>query len=214
MSQISKRSKDGRSQRLPLANNLPADNAADEGRAEHGAHNGRGWPWRQGFGSGRLGTGLLPAGPFRALFAALRAVEILRTTASVRLDGWARHRAIRTEHATIARKRFEAFATSFAVIEKLARVGRHGFRGLMSTPWTGQRRFHNQVWLFIHCRAAKLASNISTMTRIRMTKPFLPKYPGIRASFGCFLDVFGLSAFAHCLKSITLPVQSLSVGGS
>ena len=120
----------------------------------------------------------------------------------------------RTNKTRSNRLRFQALAAPLAVIEKLARVGRHGFRGLMSTPWTGQRRFHNQVWLFIHCRAAKLASNISTMTRIRMTKPFLPKYPGIRASFGCFLDVFGLSAFAHCLKSITLPVQSLSVGGS
>src|SRR5262249_31315160 len=35
MSQISKRRKDGRSQRLPLANNLAANDAADGGWAEH-----------------------------------------------------------------------------------------------------------------------------------------------------------------------------------
>jgi hypothetical protein len=45
---VSKRRKDGRSQRLSLANNLPA-NAADVVKAVHGAHNGRGWARRQGF---------------------------------------------------------------------------------------------------------------------------------------------------------------------
>src|SRR5262245_30579608 len=86
----------------------------------------------------------------------------LRTTAGVCLDGGARHRAIGTEYATIARERLEALTTSFAVIEKLACVHRHGFCGMMSTPRTGQRRFRDQVWLFIHSCAAKLASNIST----------------------------------------------------
>src|SRR5580693_1712569 len=70
--------------------------------------------------------------------AALGAREILRTTAGVSLDGRARHRAVRTEHATVARQRLQALPASFAVIEELARVRRHGFRRPMSTPWTGQ----------------------------------------------------------------------------
>src|ERR1700722_13136325 len=43
VSKISGGRKDGRSQRLPLANNLLANNAAKEDLAEHGRHNGRGW---------------------------------------------------------------------------------------------------------------------------------------------------------------------------
>jgi hypothetical protein len=42
VSKISGRRKDGHSQRLPLANNLPANDAADVNLAEHGGHNGRG----------------------------------------------------------------------------------------------------------------------------------------------------------------------------
>jgi hypothetical protein len=45
---VSKMRKDGRSQRMSLANNLPAD-AADRVVAVHGTHNGRGWAWRQAF---------------------------------------------------------------------------------------------------------------------------------------------------------------------
>src|ERR1700722_4261492 len=48
--------------------------------------------------------------------AALGAREILRTTPGVSLDGRARHGAIRTEHATVARQRLQALSASFAVI--------------------------------------------------------------------------------------------------
>jgi hypothetical protein len=51
--------KDGRSQRVSLANNPPA-NAADRGLAVHGAHNGRGRAWRQAFAGARESR--LPAG--------------------------------------------------------------------------------------------------------------------------------------------------------
>jgi len=47
VSKISMMRKDGRSQRMSLANN-PSANAAAEILAVHGAENGRGGAWRQG----------------------------------------------------------------------------------------------------------------------------------------------------------------------
>jgi hypothetical protein len=96
-----------------------------------------------------------------------------RTTAGVSLDGRARHGAIRTEHATVARQRLQALSASFAVVEELARVRRHGFGRPMSTPRTGQCRFRNQARLSIHRLQPELASNISTMALFRMaSRPF------------------------------------------
>ena len=212
VSKISKRRKDGRSQRLPLANNLPANNAADGGWAEHGAHNGRGWPYRQGFGvkglarQCRLGAGLPPTATFRALFAALGAREILRTTAGVSLDGRARHGAIRTEHATVARQRLQALSASFAVIEELARVRRHGFRRPMSTPRTGQCQFRNQARLSIHRLQPELASNISTMALFRMaSRPFAEMCHRTRCVWA-----FWPSAFAALPRINHTALQSLA----
>jgi len=45
----------------------------------------------------------------------------------------ARHIAIRTEHATVARERLEQHTTAFAFVKKLAGVRRHCFRRLMTT---------------------------------------------------------------------------------
>ena len=53
------------------------------------------------------------------------------------LDQWAGHRTIRTKHATIPRLRAQQRATIFAVIVKLAGIGWHSLRFLMSTMGTG-----------------------------------------------------------------------------
>ena len=50
----------------------------------------------------------------------------------VGLDRRARHRAVRAEHAAIARERLEPFATALAVIEELARIGRHRLDSLIA----------------------------------------------------------------------------------
>jgi hypothetical protein len=94
VSKISKRRKDGRSQRLPLANNLPANNAADGGWAEHGAHNGRGRPYRQGFGvkglarQCRFSSDLPPPAFYRAMFGGVGGTRN-PTNNSRRQLGWA-----------------------------------------------------------------------------------------------------------------------------
>ena len=51
---------------------------------------------------------------------------------SILLDRRARHRAIGTENAAIARKWFEALTAALAVVEKLTRIGWHLLRRLMS----------------------------------------------------------------------------------
>ena len=44
----------------------------------------------------------------------------------------ARHRAVRAEHAAIAREGLEPFATALAVIEELAGIGRHRLDSLIA----------------------------------------------------------------------------------
>src|SRR6478735_3084575 len=61
------------------------------------------------------------------------------------LDRRARRGAVRTEHAAIARKGFQALAAPFAVIEESARVDGHGFHRPMSALWTGQHCFRNHA---------------------------------------------------------------------
>ena len=53
------------------------------------------------------------------------------------LNRRARHRAIRAEHAAIARKGFKPLAAAFAVVEELAGVGRHRVRRLIAAPRAG-----------------------------------------------------------------------------
>ena len=78
-----------------------------------------------------------------------RGHSLTATTAlAVFLDRRTRHRAIRTEHATIARERFELLVATFADVEELARVNRHLLDGLMVALRTGQRG------LQLHQRAA------------------------------------------------------------
>ena len=50
----------------------------------------------------------------------------------VALYGRARHRAVRAEHAAIAREGLEPFATALAVIEELAGIGRHRLDSLIA----------------------------------------------------------------------------------
>ena len=61
------------------------------------------------------------------------------------LDRRARHGAVRTEHAAIAGKRFQALTALLAVIEESARIGGHGFGRPVSTPRTGQCCFRDQA---------------------------------------------------------------------
>ncbi len=210
VSEISRRRKDGRSQRLPLANNLPANNAADESLAVHGAHNGRGRPWRQEFGPAVAPQFRSSASGFRGgsvCCAREKAGEILRTTAGVGLHWRARHGAVRTEHAAVARAWLQPFATSFAVIKELARFRWHGFRGAMSAPRTGQCRFRNHVWHSVYSRAAKCVTQHSTTRSGGGRHPFLPKCPAL-AVFGA-LWLFFCRA---CLESTTLPGDALRSG--
>lgn len=44
------------------------------------------------------------------------------------LNGWAFNRTVRAKHAAITLLRFEQGAAGLAIIEKLAGIGRHGFR--------------------------------------------------------------------------------------
>jgi hypothetical protein len=106
--------------------------------------------WRQRFGSAEVSQSQFSArrlsvGP---CLGRLGAREILRTATGVGLNGRARHGAVRTEHATIAWQRFQPLAASFAVIEELARVGRHGLGCPMPTPGTSQCRFLDHLAFF------------------------------------------------------------------
>ena len=65
------------------------------------------------------------------------------------LDRRARHRAVRAKHATVARLRLKPLVAPFAVIEKLASVGRHRFDRPMPTLGTGDGRIqlHHRTFL-------------------------------------------------------------------
>lgn len=52
-------------------------------------------------------------------------------------------RTVRAKHAAIAFFGFKQGSAGLAVIEKLAGIGRHGFRFGVSTVRTGNRRFEN-----------------------------------------------------------------------
>jgi hypothetical protein len=61
-----------------------------------------------------------------------------QAAAHVALYRRARQRFVRAKDTAIARKRLEPFAASFAVIEKLASIGRHRLDGLMAAFRTSQ----------------------------------------------------------------------------
>src|SRR5262245_25257951 len=63
-----------------------------------------------------------------------------RLTRTLGLDRRARNRAIRTEHATIARLRPQRRAAAGTGIEKLAGIGRHGLRFRGGAMRTGDDR--------------------------------------------------------------------------
>ena len=73
---------------------------------------------------------------------------------TIRLDRWALHRTVGTEHAAIARQRFQLLAAAFADVEELARIRRHFLGGLKAAPWAGQGRFQ------LHCASPKTTSSI------------------------------------------------------
>jgi hypothetical protein len=66
-------------------------------------------------------------------------IETLLAALSVLLDRRARHRAVRTEHATVVCERLEPRSAALAVIEKLASVGWHRLGRLMTAIRTGDR---------------------------------------------------------------------------
>jgi hypothetical protein len=59
------------------------------------------------------------------------------------LDGRTFNRTVRAKHAAIPWLRFEQCAAGFAFIEKLAGIGRHGFRFGMSAVGTDDGRFED-----------------------------------------------------------------------
>jgi hypothetical protein len=61
----------------------------------------------------------------------------LLLTAASGLHGRAEHGPVRTKDAAIAQLWLKPLATSLAVIEELARIGRHAFGFLMPAIWTG-----------------------------------------------------------------------------
>lgn len=67
-------------------------------------------------------------------------VGSLRTATPLLLNRRAWHRTVRAIHTTITGFRFEHDATTFALIEPLAGIRRHGFDLLVATFWTGQLR--------------------------------------------------------------------------
>jgi hypothetical protein len=139
-------------------------------------------------------------------FSSGRSSMALRTACGVSLNRRARHGAIRTEHAAIARKRFQALATSFAVIEELARVRRHGVCGPMSTLRANQGRFRDQIRLPIHPPEAMSVAQDSTGAPIRWKRAILPKISRRPRGGWDFRP-----RFAACHGLITVSVESHSV---
>jgi hypothetical protein len=80
--------------------------------------------------------GVLAAGVSAALFAA----------AGARLHGWAWDCPIRTKDTAVAGLRLQPRSACLAVIEELAGVDRHGFRGLVATSRAGHggAQFHSR----------------------------------------------------------------------
>jgi hypothetical protein len=56
------------------------------------------------------------------------------------LDRWTRHRTIGAKHTAVPWLGFEPVAASLAVIEELAGIVGHGFRGLLPAVGARQRR--------------------------------------------------------------------------
>ena len=61
------------------------------------------------------------------------------------LDGRARHRAVGTEHAAIARERLESLAASFAIVKKLAGIRRHLLGRCMTAFRASNGGFYNHA---------------------------------------------------------------------
>jgi hypothetical protein len=67
------------------------------------------------------------------------------------LDWRTFNRTVRAKHAAIPRLRFEQYAAGLAFIEKLAGIGRHGFRFGLSAVWADDGRFKDDgVHSFTH----------------------------------------------------------------
>jgi hypothetical protein len=60
-------------------------------------------------------------------------------------DRWTWHRAIRTEHAAIARLRLQLGATARALVEKTAGIRRHAFRFLRAAMWARDEGFEDHA---------------------------------------------------------------------
>ena len=122
-----------------------------------------------------------------------------QTACGVSLNRRARHGAIRTEHAAIARKGFQALAAFLAVIEESARVDGHRFHRLVSAPRTGQHRFRDHARFLIHRLLPKLAADASTVAQLLMDAHFLLRFPGTHAACR------GFGLVSPCLQSTTQP---------
>jgi hypothetical protein len=144
-------------------------------------------------------------------FSSGRSSMALRTACGVSLNRRARHGAIRTEHAAIARKRFQALATSFAVIEELARVRRHGVCGPMSTLRANQGRFRDQIRLPIHPPEAMSVAQDSTGAPIRWKQShFAENFPAPARWLGLSASFCRLSRIDHSVRGIALSLSELT----
>lgn len=61
----------------------------------------------------------------------------------MQLDRWARHIAVRAEYAAVTRQGFEECVASFALVEPLAGIGRHGLKLDVAALGAGQRGLQN-----------------------------------------------------------------------
>ena len=103
----------------------------------------RSFPWRAAAIAANIA-----AVPPRITATSLNAVVTVPSykstaTTALLLNRRAFNRAIRTVHAAVARLWSEYGFALFAVVEKLASIGRHGFSRCVPAVWTGQHRFKN-----------------------------------------------------------------------
>ena len=105
----------------------------------------------------------------------------------------ARDRAVRAEHATVARKRLQALAATFAVVEELAGISRHRFNGPMAAFGTSQCGFSLHYDTCLAPGVPRLAAALSASLRTLPATLYLLKtpfraLPGIARELGRELD--------------------------
>jgi hypothetical protein len=108
---------------------------------------------------------------------ALSAIVRERTSAGLefhspqQVDRWTWHRPVRAEHTTIAGFWFKPFATSLAVIEKLASIDWHPLDRLVPTLRAGNRRGFNHSTLVIMSAVTPIADKLGYGLIVRLLCP-------------------------------------------